>query len=435
MSSSVADRSAPPPPVAVWLADRWRRLDHAVLLTRVAALVLALAVAVLLAATPLFLPDAVGGRSWAEALVRQGWASSDEHRFGLVATVAGLLGVVAVLLAVRLPWLATIAALVPFALVPLYGTALASSWLAVAAVAVVVATSRPLVALVPWAAAGAIGVAWAQGFDPTGRGGMPALFPHGPGYPSTGLAGVESGLGLAAYAAGALVLAAWLGHALRTAGARTRRAVAAADDARAESALVTERTRLARELHDVVAHHVSLVAVRAESTPYAVPDLDPRAAQAFARIADDARTALAELRHVLTVLRRGDDAPLEPLSGASDVPALVAAARGAGQDVTVEGGWPDLAGGVGHVLHRAVQEGLSNARRHARDAAVRLVLAADGGGVGFRMTNAVAGGATGTPAHGLTGMRERVEALGGSVGTEVDDGTFVLVVTLPLDAP
>ncbi|TFH70069.1 sensor histidine kinase [Cellulomonas sp. HD19AZ1] len=435
MTSAVADHPAPAPPAVVWLADRWRRVDHAALLTRVTALTLALAVAVLLAGTPLFLPDAVGSSSWAEALVRQGWASSDEHRFGLVATCAGLLGVVAVLLAVRLPWLATVVALVPFALVPLYGTALASSWLAVAAVAVVVATSRPIVALVPWAAAGAIGVAWAHGFDPTGRGGMAALFPHGPGYPSTGPAGVEAGLGLAAYAAGALGVAAWLGHALRTAAARTRQAVIAADDARAESALVAERTRLARELHDVVAHHVSLVAVRAESTPYGVPDLDPRAAQAFACIADDARTALAELRHVLTVLRRGDDAPLGPLSGASDVPALVAAARGAGQDVTVEGGWPDLAGGVGHVLHRAVQEGLSNARRHAPDAAVRLVLAADGGVVGFRMSNAVSVSATGVPAHGLTGMRERVEALGGSVATEVDDGTFVLVVTLPLDAP
>lgn len=435
MTPAVADHPAPTPPAVVWLADRWRRLDHAVLLTRVAALTLALAVAVVLAATPLFLPDAVGSRSWAEAVVRQGWASSDEHRFGLVATVAGLLGIVAVLLAARLPWLATVVALVPCALVPLYGTALASSWLAIAAVAVVVATSRPLVALVPWAAAGAIGVAWAQGFDPSGHGGMPALFPHGPGYPSTGPAGVETGLGLAAYAAGALVLAAWLGHTLRTAGARTRQAVAAADDARAENALVTERTRLARELHDVVAHHVSLVAVRAESTPYGISDLDPRAAQAFARIADDARTALAELRHVLTVLRRGDDAPLGPLSGASDVPALVAAARGAGQGVAVEGAWPDLTGGVGHVLHRAVQEGLSNARRHAPDAAVRLVLAGDERVVGFRMSNPVAGRAVGAPAHGLTGMRERVEALGGSVGAEVDGGTFVLVVTLPVDAP
>jgi len=427
MTDAAVAHHVPAPPTVLWLADRWRRLDHATLLTRVVTAVLTVAVAVLLTATPLWLPDVV--HDTPPGLTYQGWIPANEPQrwFGLVATCAGLLGVGAVAVAPRVPWVATVMALTPFVLMPAYGTVLGSSWLALAAVAVVVATRRPLVAVAPWVAAAAVGVAWQVGY-------RPALFPDGPGYPTSGSAGIAAGLGLAAYAAAAVALAAWLGHVLRAAAARTDRAVTDAHAARAQSALVTERTRLARELHDVVAHHVSLVAVRAESTPYTVTDLDPRAAEAFARIADDARTALAELRHVLTVLRRGDDAPLDPLPGAADVPALVAAARGAGQAVTVEGTWPVLTGGVGHVLHRAVQEGLSNARRHAADAPVLLRLTADHGVAGFRMTNVAPDAAT-VPAHGLTGMRERVEALGGTVCAEVDDGTFVLVVSLPVDAP
>lgn len=430
------DRPTPPVPApasVVWLADRWRRIDHTVLLTRALAVLLASAVAVMLAATPLWLPQELSGAH--PVLAPPGWVQHDPQRwFGLAATVAGLLGVVAVLVAVRLTWLATVLAVVPFLLVAAYGTFLGSSWLALGAVAVVVASRRPVASLVPWACAAATAVVW-QGTGPVGIVERPALMTYGPGYPTGGVSGLGAGLMIAAYSAGAVAIAAWLGHVLRVGVARMTRALADAEHARTERALTAERTRLARELHDVVAHHVSLVAVRAESVPFGIPGLDPRAARAFTLIADDARTALTELRHVLTVLRRDEDAPLLPLTGAQDVPALVATARGAGQDVTVDGSWPTLAGGVGHVLHRAVQEGLSNARRHAHDAPVRVVLQSDGTVVGFRMTNRVLPSAAAVPAHGLTGMRERVESLGGAVSAEVDGGTFVLVVSLPVDVP
>ncbi|GIG41548.1 sensor histidine kinase [Cellulomonas phragmiteti] len=358
MTSTTVDRPAPAPATVVWLVDRWRRTDHTVLLTRVLAVALAVAVAALLAATPLWLPETVYGRPSAYNPSPVWVTASDPQRwFGLVATCAGLLGVAAVALAPRAPWVAWGAAVVPFVLLPLYGTVLASSWLALAAVAVVVATRRPWPAILPWASAGALAVVWHVGS-------WDALFPSGPGGSAGGTDGLLAGLGLAAYPTGAVVLAAWLGHVLRASAARTRDAESVAHDAVVTTASVTERARLARELHDVVAHHVSLVAVRAESAPFSVPDLDPRAAATFAHIADDARTALAELRHVLTVLRRDDDAPLAPLPS-GDVAALVAAARTAGQSVTVEGTWPQTDAGVGHVLHRAVQEGLTNARRHA----------------------------------------------------------------------
>lgn len=441
MTTTTADAPVPTPATVTWLADRWRRTDHARLLTHVLAVGLSVAVAVMLSLTPTWLPGTVapaGPGAWDPVLPFAG----PPRWYGLLATCAGLLGVAAVALAPRAPWTAWLLALVPFALLPSYHVVLGSSWLALAAVAVVVATRRPRLALLPLVSAavlaltwhtGLLSVLWRAGALPYGSrtGAYTVMLPNGPGNPTGGLA---AGLGTGAWAVGAVALAAWLGHVLRTAAARTRTAEATAHEAQATTASVTERARLARELHDVVAHHVSLVAVRAESAPYSVPDLDPRAAAVLAHIAEDARTALAELRHVLAVLRRDDDAPFAPLA-AADPDALVTAAREAGQEVTVEGAWPRTDAGVGHVLHRAVQEGLSNARRHAPGARVHVRTSQGEGVVGFRMANPVDEVADVRPAHGLTGMRERVESLGGTVGATVEDGTFVLVVSLPVDEP
>lgn len=426
MTTTTADAPVPAPATVRWIADRWRRLDHPALLTWVVAVSLTIVVATFLAMTPLWLPETVWYRRYSDPY--PALLTPDPQRwFGLVATCAGLLGVAAAAVAPRLPWLAWLAATVPFVVLPVYGTALASSWLALAAVAVVVATRRPRAAVLPWASAVALALGWHVG-------GQDLLFPHGPGGPSSGTSGLLAGLGIAAYTTGAVALAALLGHVLRTSAARTRDAESVAHDAVAATASVTERARLARELHDVVAHHVSLVAVRAESAPYSVPDLDPRAAATFAHIAEDARTALGELRHVLAVLRRDDDVPLAPLPTA-DPDALVRAAREAGQEVGVVGAWPRTDAGVGHVLHRAVQEGLSNARRHAPQGPVHVRTTDEPGVVGFRMTNPAGDVLDVRPAHGLTGMRERVAALGGTVDAQVEDGRFVLVVRLPVDEP
>ena len=201
-------------------------------------------------------------------------------------------------------------------------------------------------------------------------------------------------------------------------------------------AITSERARLARDLHDVVAHHVSLVAVRAESAPYQHPEMDEEARAVLAAVAEDARAAMGELRQVLTVLQRSESEPVErrPQPGADDVGSLVADAVAAGQRVAEVGDWGEVPAAAGYVLYRAVQEGLTNARRHTPEAAVRLERRSDGRRVGFTMRNPATATAGGT-GRGLHGMRERVESLGGTMSAARSEGDFVLDVTLPAAAP
>ncbi len=202
--------------------------------------------------------------------------------------------------------------------------------------------------------------------------------------------------------------------------------------------LAGERARLARDLHDVVAHHVSLVAVRAESAPFVHPSLNDEARAVLAAIAADAREALTELRQVLVVLQRTEHVnDRAPQPTACDVDELVASAVAAGQPVEVVGTWQDVGPGHGYVLYRAVQEGLTNVRRHAPGATTTLERRQSRGSVGFALTNPV-GPTTARsedePGRGLIGMRERVESLGGTLRTETVDGTFLLEVALPVPA-
>jgi len=222
----------------------------------------------------------------------------------------------------------------------------------------------------------------------------------------------------------------------RRARTELARAEAEADQALEAEAATSERARAARDLHDVVAHHVSLVAVRAESAPYVHPELDATAREVLGNIANDARDALDELRQVLTILQRAghEDAPRLPQPGSVDVTGLVADAQAAGQVVELVGPVPELPAAQGYVVFRAVQEALTNARRHAPGQAVRVEVQVRSGVVGVRVTNAVEGAGTEPPqpGRGLLGMRERAEALGGAADHAVDDGTFVLSVSLPL---
>jgi len=345
-----------------------------------------------------------------------------------LARPAGVSVVVGVLVARRWVTVGTALAAWPFVAIPLFGTFAWGWWLALAAVAVVAAFTRPVRALVPYLLSVAVIVADVAKelttFLPTGEGSPTAL--------SQG--GWWAVFGYSAYSGAAIAVSAALGAGLRS---RARTAAARATERRAlevESSSAA-RAALARDLHDVVAHHVSLVAVRAESAPYSYPDLGEDARRVLADIATDARSALTELRRVLAILRRAEDAPLGPQPGADDVAALVAEARAAGQAVKQAGEWSDVPAGHGYVLYRAVQEGLTNARRHAPGAAVTLTLREGDGVVGFRMANATRVTGPVEPGRGLLGMRERVEALGGAVSAEVDAGTFVLVATLPPDPP
>jgi signal transduction histidine kinase len=202
-----------------------------------------------------------------------------------------------------------------------------------------------------------------------------------------------------------------------------------------EATVLDERSRLARDLHDVVAHHVSLIAVRAETAPYTCADLSPDARAAFAEIAEESRLALRELRGVLGVLRRiGDAAPRTPQPTAASIERLVLDARST--TATVSASLRDLeavAPTPGYVAYRVVQEALTNARRHAPDAVVDVAAHGDGaGGISVRVTNSVAEVDTvWEHGQGITGMTERVAAAGGHLGVGPRDGLFVVEARLP----
>jgi signal transduction histidine kinase len=225
---------------------------------------------------------------------------------------------------------------------------------------------------------------------------------------------------------------------------RAQQALAAqterAEVERARRAVLEERTRIARELHDVVAHHMSLIAVRAETAPYRLSDLPESARAEFGALSAAAREALADMRRLLGVLRHDQAAALAPQPRLSDLPVLIDAARRAGVPVelSVLPALDHVPSGVGVCAYRIVQESLSNASQHAPGAAVTVSVDTDPRAVMLRVANGPggAGGLSGGergPGGGLTGMRERVALLGGSLAAgPAPDGGFVVAAELPL---
>jgi signal transduction histidine kinase len=216
---------------------------------------------------------------------------------------------------------------------------------------------------------------------------------------------------------------------------------------RAQRAVLEERARIARELHDVIAHHMSLIAVRAETAPYRLTGLPEAARAEFGALSEVAREALTEMRRLLGVLRHDQPAARAPQPQLADLPALIDAARQAG--VPVELSAPPAPGrvpaGVGVCAYRIVQESLSNASQHAPGAAVTVSVGQEADAVLLRVANGPAGPAGNEhrpgessgdehgPGHGLTGMRERVALLGGSLSAgPAPDGGFVVSAVLPL---
>ncbi|WP_255371681.1 sensor histidine kinase [Cellulosimicrobium sp. CUA-896] len=233
---------------------------------------------------------------------------------------------------------------------------------------------------------------------------------------------------------------------------RARRAEAE-QERRVAEARLAERARIAREMHDTLAHRLSLLAATAGALEYR-PDAPPdRLAAAAALVREGVSTALEELRDVVRVLRAVPDdaagaAPdLVPQPGLGDVPRLVAEARAAGGDVTLERtGDVDPPRAVGVAAYRVVQEGLTNARRHAPGSPVAVHVSSVPGAVRVVVSDAgpqlVRSGAPGVGAGsgtGLVGLRERVALLGGRLDagpaqTAAAGGRapgFVLDVRLP----
>ena len=217
-----------------------------------------------------------------------------------------------------------------------------------------------------------------------------------------------------------------------------------------ERALLEERQRIARELHDVVAHHMSVIAIQAEAAPYKTADPPPELVESFGEIRASALAGLAELRRVLGVLRTGGQ-DTAPQPGLADLDALLDSARSGGVSVTVtrSGNPVTLPEGVDLSAYRIVQEALSNAMRHAPGSHVRLHLAYRPDSLALEVrTDAQAPASGAVPVlvasearatgggHGLVGMRERATMLGGSLEAgPTGDGGFRVTAVLPVSPP
>lgn len=199
-----------------------------------------------------------------------------------------------------------------------------------------------------------------------------------------------------------------------------------------------ERERIGRELHDVVAHHLSVLAVRAASAARRVPEVSAPAAAEFDEIATLSRTALGDMRRLVGVLHGRGESERHPQPGLADLPGLVEATRGAGCaiEVTTTGDVDDV---LGVSVYRIVQEALANAVRHATGADVRIrVDAAGAGPVRVSVENgrppAAPVSAPGA-GSGLRGMGERARLLGGTFEAgPTPDGGFSVRATLPREA-
>ncbi|MFD8147000.1 sensor histidine kinase [Streptomyces sp. NPDC059708] len=239
-----------------------------------------------------------------------------------------------------------------------------------------------------------------------------------------------------------------LGYALRATRLARSQLVAQeslTEEERARRTLLEERSRIARELHDVVAHHMSVISIQAQVAPYLVENPSEELKENLAGIRENALEALTELRRVLGVLRSEQpgegSGPHHPQPTLAELDGLVDNVRGAGLAVTTEvaGVRRPLTPGVELTAYRIVQEALSNCLRHAPGSRVEVGIA-----YGPRELHlCVANSAPTKPAppspgagHGLLGMRERAGMLGGELAAGPrPDGGYEVSAVLPMDPP
>ena len=205
----------------------------------------------------------------------------------------------------------------------------------------------------------------------------------------------------------------------------------------ASRAAADERVRMARELHDVVAHHMSLIAVQSEAAQVLLPDDPVRAASAVAAIGTTAREALTELRRLLGALREDGDGPASraPQPGDLAIGSLVDSVREAGVPVslTVRGDPRPLPDAVALSAYRIVQESLTNVVKHAGPASATVVVGYDRDELLLEVTDDGRGDSVPGDGQGLAGMRERVNLLGGQLRAGPrKDGGFGVEARLPL---
>ncbi|MCA1679542.1 MAG: histidine kinase [Actinobacteria bacterium] len=220
------------------------------------------------------------------------------------------------------------------------------------------------------------------------------------------------------------------------------RSLRAQADRAGDEARAAERRRIAREMHDVLAHRLSLLSLHAGALEFRPDAPADEVAEAAGVIRENARAALDELRGVIGVLREdgGDSLTQPPQPTLAELAALVEESRAAGMRITARIELGDAAppAAVGRTAYRIAQEGLTNARKHAPGAAVTLTVRAPAGGLEIEIRSlapvAVAGPGSELPGAGtgLIGLTERVSLAGGQLEHGIDpDGAFVLRARLP----
>ena len=242
------------------------------------------------------------------------------------------------------------------------------------------------------------------------------------------------------------LLATMIGVAVRS----QRRAVAAArerarvaEESREEEArrrVSEERLRIARDLHDVVAHHIAVISVQSGVAEHLLDEDPPAARAAIEHVRTSSREVLSEMSTLLGVLRTGEEpAVREPAHGLADLDELVESFRRAGLRVRVrqEGELAPLAPLVDLTAYRVLEEALTNASKHGLDGSADVTIAQSGSTTALEVRNrtndATPADATG---HGLIGMRERVIAIGGVLAAGADGrGSFVVHAELPTVVP
>jgi signal transduction histidine kinase len=334
-------------------------------------------------------------------------------------------------------------------------------WFAATALgAVTVAAAGHYAGLLPWLATAALCAVAAR--HPRRRS-LAALAAAVAGYSAISVAGIPDNAGDAFLSTVALLVAAWaLGDGVRLRRGRVAaelhaaRSDAAAARQEAARATTEERLRIARELHDVVAHSMSLIAVHAGVGAHLIRSRPDQAERTLEVIADTSREALAQTRSLLGLLRddrggtddgggagtggaTGTGAQAVPLPGAGGLPGLVDAVRGSGLDVTLDvRGEPPLdLPAVQLAAYRIVQESLTNVVKHAHATTVAVRVEHTGDATSVEVTDDGTAGGAGPvrPGHGLRGLTERAALLGGRLTAGPGPhGGFRVQATLPLPA-
>jgi signal transduction histidine kinase len=225
----------------------------------------------------------------------------------------------------------------------------------------------------------------------------------------------------------------------RVVGDRERRAQIAERerDLVAREAVVEERARIARELHDVIAHHVSMIVLQAGAERRVLDGANASTHEVLETVERTGRSALTEMRRLLGMLRGDVHEPLMPQPGLRDVPILVTQLREAGLPVelNVEGERQELPTGIELSAYRIVQEALTNALKHAGEARASVNIRYGSDSLELEIADDGAGASAPVPSggHGLLGMRERVALYGGRLDAgRRPSGGFVVRVLLPI---